>query len=117
ARQADARRVGAREARPRARRGAAQPAAALGVRRGGRAAHRRDPPPEGASRRRDRAALQDRRAVDVTAVPPSLADPAETGDPDDPYARFLDEMDELGLVQDLEEDLPPEFSAVFEIGR
>lgn len=40
--------------------------------------------------------------------------PAESTDV---YATFLDEMDELGLLHDLEDELPPDFSAVFEIGR
>ncbi len=34
-----------------------------------------------------------------------------------PYASFLAEMELLGLGSDLEEALPPGFSAVFEIGR
>lgn len=36
---------------------------------------------------------------------------------EDLYAAFLDEMEAMGLLEDLEEELPPDFSAVFEIGR
>ncbi len=38
-------------------------------------------------------------------------------DPLDDYGSLLPYMDELGLLSDLEEELPPGFSAVFEIGR
>jgi len=41
------------------------------------------------------------------------AEVVDSGD----YERFLPLMDELGLLADLENDLPPGFSAVFEIGR
>lgn len=49
------------------------------------------------------------------AEPPAPA--AEAAGEVDAYADFLDEMQELGLVHDLEDELPPDFSAVFEIGR
>ncbi|MCE9637692.1 MAG: VWA domain-containing protein [Planctomycetes bacterium] len=38
-------------------------------------------------------------------------------DAHDAYADFLDEMESLGFLHDLDDDLPPDFSAVFEIGR
>lgn len=44
-------------------------------------------------------------------LPPSAESPAES------YENFIDEMEELGLLSDLEDELPPDFSAVFEIGR
>src|SRR6185503_7004884 len=43
--------------------------------------------------------------------------PAATAESIGVYAGFFAEMEELGLASDLEESLPPGFSAVFEIGR
>lgn len=51
------------------------------------------------------------------------SDPAETplatgaDDATDAYAAFLEEMESLGFLHDLDDDLPPDFSAVYEIGR
>ena len=52
----------------------------------------------------------------------NVAAAAEATDPEvagagDVYATFLEEMEAMGLLHDLEEELPPDFSAVFEIGR
>ncbi len=48
-------------------------------------------------------------ALTAAAEPPDLAAPS--------YADFLEEMGELGLLENLEDLLPDAFSAVFEIGR
>ena len=45
-----------------------------------------------------------------TLAPPDL-ESAET------YSDFLEQMEELGLLENLEDQLPPGFSAVYEIGR
>lgn len=56
--------------------------------------------------------------MDVSGAAAVPAEPVAGGAPaDDDYGSFLDEMEELGLLSDLEDELPPDFSAVFEIGR
>lgn len=47
----------------------------------------------------------------------ALDETTSAGSVPGPYATFLAEMEILGLGADLEEALPPGFSAVFEIGR
>lgn len=53
-----------------------------------------------------------RPSVPRTAT--GLHDPADDGGD---YADFLDEMEELGLLSDLDDELPPDAGAIFEIGR
>lgn len=67
---------------------------------------------------------QPRRILTADAEPGDPEDAASSGAspgtdraPVDEYAGFLDEMEELGLLSDLEEELPPDVSAMFEIGR
>jgi hypothetical protein len=50
-------------------------------------------------------------------APPGTDADASADEAGGAYADFLSEMEALGLLSDLEEELPPDFSAVFEIGR
>lgn len=52
--------------------------------------------------------------MELTSDPAAPADPAADAEG---YDDFLAQMDELGLLEGLEDELPPDFSAVFEIGR